>query len=156
MSFLVEMSLPKKEILSKMNHKSEEYIIHLIMLICMPDDVNKNHWMKEIYGFYPRTYKCKGTDKNPTAEEIYASIFGYCKDTFLDNFASYIDEINVKEDKELNYKAFNSEDIRQYLHEYSIWLAINLSNDSIVTSSSVFGKLEDLLNTYNDIEIKTK
>ena len=146
---LFEMAYPKRELLTNMHFKSEQYIYHLIMIFLMPKSKSLNHWKEEIYGFYPRTYKCKGSNKPPTTEEMYSALFGYAEDLFVKQINSYIDVINLKEKTNLNVKDVDANKLKEYIHEYTVWLVTELNQNEVVNKNDVYGKLDDLIYLYN-------
>ncbi len=75
-------------------------------------------------------------------------MFGYAEKDFESNFDGYIDEINVKEDIKLNHEEFNSENVKKFIHEYTLWLANHLNENEKVNRSLVYDELDDLISNY--------
>lgn len=115
----------------------------------MPNSDFVNHWKEEIYGFYPRAYKCKGSNKPPTTEEMYSALFGYAEDLFVAQIESYINVINIKEKTNLNVKNVDANKLKEYIHKYTVWLVTELYQKEVVNKNDVYGKLDDLIYLYN-------
>ena len=147
---ILEMALSKKEILNDLRAHSKTFIMHMIMLTIFNSKLTVNHWKKEIYSFYSSVPKCKNTNKYPTVEEIYSSIFGHIEDDFEYMFDSYIDVINVKEDVFIDPDIFSQEKIlkiKNFIRNYTLWISKKLSENGKVFSVDVFTKLNELLNS---------
>ena len=143
---LIEMSIPRQQVLFKLNNMSEIYITHLITLFCNSHPRAAIHWMDDIYSFYPKVDKCKHNDKFPTSSEIYSAIFGSVEKDFELYLPAYIDLVNIREKMNLDINKIDVEKLKSFIKEYSLWLSIYLSEKGTITNSLVHDKLNDLLN----------
>lgn len=145
---LLEFAHDKKSVGLKLMDNQDVLIEHLFKIYFLRDlrRYDVNHWMDEIYNFYNRIRKLKGTNKYPKSNFIYYYIFGGIEDIFDNIFENEISNIEYKYKVDIINP--NKVDIFYFVKDYVEWLSYKLSNDGRVSISDVHDKLKELLEIY--------
>lgn len=148
MIILTEFAYQKRLLLDKFYQLSDEFVDHMMCLYFLPDNPSFNHWKGEVVTFYQSCGKLKSTKKFPTYKELYHVIWGGQEDIFYEHFDGLINNLEFKEDVNINY---NEEDIlncHQFISDYVDWICKSLSTVGLVDRKSAYIKLDDLLKLY--------
>lgn len=122
-----------------------EVITHIAKLYLFPNNINKNHWQREIYAFISQVPKLKHSKKFPTAKWIVDKTIG-----------EYTDRLDVFEANLLFLKNSGIPNMRENataleLYEicqsYMNWLAEKLSTRGLVFEDEVKTQLTKLIDS---------
>ena len=66
--FVTELADSKKDLERSLKPITDNIIWHLFKLYLMPNNINRNHWKREIASFLNKVSKLTGSNKYPTAK----------------------------------------------------------------------------------------
>ena len=150
---MTEMAYSKKEIFQILFQLNDARITHLLKLFYFPTFTDYTAgWIITVYKTTSRIYRDKATNKLPTEEFIYNTIWGGQDDVFSAHLKGIVKDFNDKLDPDYKYLPviFNKNEakVRKYMTEYFKWLSKQLSKNGKVTLSEVSSVITQLLNKY--------
>lgn len=147
--FVTEFADSKREIERHLNDVTEPIIEHLFKIYCFPNDINRHHWAMEIYSFLNKVKKLTGSNRLPTAKQIYNWTYFKWKDLITDEkFMSRWLKGTQKHYNEIPQEldvAVVCEQFDYICEQYFKWLAYELSNYSYVYSDDIEDKINELV-----------
>ena len=148
MIILHEFARSAAEIRSRLYDKTLITVEHLTYLCLDPDNVNRDHWINEIYSFISSVGILKSTKKFPTKKFIYDSSYGDSRDTFtnITFMTKFIKAIIRKEnfvvDKSIEEVISIVDNVCM---EYFGWLSDELSKTGFVDKDEVKSVIDKLI-----------
>ena len=145
---ITEFAESKKEIERTLASATNNIIKHLFKLYCMPNNINRNHWIMEIANFLDEVKKLSGKNKFPTSKQIYDWTYFKWKDqiTDLNCIPGMVETIefdyHTVVDKSYDVISYEFDDICE---KYFKWLANELGTKGIVGHKSIYDKINELI-----------
>ena len=122
-----------------------EVIAHIAKLYLFPNNINKNHWQREIYAFISQAPKLKHSKKFPTAKWIVDKTIGEYKDR-LDVFEADLIFLKNSGMSDMRKNATALE-LYRICQSYMNWLAEKLSTLGVVFEDEVKAQLTKLIDS---------
>ena len=155
LSTLKEMAdgLPKIE--DHLRNSEEQRIQNLLQIFIWRNTTTLNHWCDELYTVCHNVARTKTKNKYPKEKFILQNIWLCWEDCYYDRLKNYIDDVeyketkNNKENKDVKIPNFSKNNFYNFMKDYHIWLAHNLSMNGMVTRINIKEKIKELLNKYS-------
>lgn len=146
--YINAMSESRKEIERSLSRITDVIVEHLIKLSVMPNHSARNHWKTEIAGHLSRIKRLDGSNKYPTAQDIYKWTYNKVRDNITD--VTYMTEMlydiateyNVDIDADPEEVCVSADRV---CHEYFTWLSKMLSTTGMVAKQRIYDKLDELV-----------
>lgn len=146
--YLNEFARSASEIRSRLYDKTLITVEHLIYIWFDPNNINRNHWISEIYSFINSVGILKNTKKFPTKEFIYKSSYGDSQDTFTNTvfMTKFIRSI-CKKEKFVTNKTIEEiiSAVDSVCVRYFGWLSDELSKTGFVDMDEVSSAINEIL-----------
>ena len=145
---ITEFADSKKEIERVLSSSTNNIIKHLFKLYCMPDSVNRKHWITEVANFLDSVKKLSGKNKFPNSNQIYEWTYDKWEDLITDvrcisGMIETIEfEYNIVIDKDYN---FISNEFNDICKNYFMWISNELSQKGIIGHRTIYYKINELL-----------
>lgn len=147
---LQEMAKTKSDIVKILEDRKLNIYNHLVYCYLWTDTENYNHWKGEIRAFIYETYSIKGTNKFPTAKQLYK----WCFEDWIIEVKRHIDVIveeaykkEQKSNKSLKLPKYDN-NMMNYICEYIMWLCENIADGEILTTEQVSNEIDLLIEKY--------
>jgi len=141
-----EMAETDREIKFKLSKSAEMIIEHFYKIYYMPLSDSKNHWITEIYSFINKVNKRKSTNKLPSKEYIYNSMFGNIEDIFDNVHETTLDYICTEYDLPMDIEGPEDKVILfNLLKDYFQWVAEELNTNGYLKLNEVRNKISQLI-----------
>lgn len=148
MIILHEFARSASEIRAHLFDKTQITVEHLTYLCIDPNNINRNHWISEIYSFINSVGILKSTKKFPSKDFIYKSSYGdsqdlFTNETFMNKFIkAVIKKENFSTDLSI-YGIMNLAD--SVCVQYFNWLADELSKAGFVDLDEVTDEIDKII-----------
>jgi hypothetical protein len=152
---LQEMAYPKDKVWQLLTRYEDTTFTHLLKLFYFRDFPEYfNNWSIAVYKsafFVHKIKKAHGKDKWPDAEDIYDWLWkSPWEDMFDTMHSGILKDFNDKSDPEYQnlpyvHSGGDEEGAREFMKNYYIWLARQLSKNGKVTKDDVQDKIKELL-----------
>lgn len=144
--------LPKIE--NHLRNSEEQRIQNLLQIFVWRNTSTINHWCDELYAICHDVSRTKNKNKYPKEKFILQNIWYCWEDCYNDRLNNYVDDVEQKENKNkkeneyVKVPNFSSINLYNFMKDYHLWLAANLSNKGMVGRLDVRSKVKELLNKY--------
>ena len=140
--YIKSSALKRSDLAADIESKTIPVMNALAQLYYFPNNVNKNHWRKEVWANFHRIQRIKRTNKLPSADFILLNTLECNKDQF-DVVKAYV------LDKEAEYspdfeRVDNDSRFRDLVRDYFEWLAVQFTSKTEISQVLVYDKLEEL------------
>lgn len=132
------MSRKLRDIGDDLDNKGKPLIRHLIKIALYPDHTSLNHWIDEIYSFLNQIDTYKGKNKAPSSDFIYNNLYSKGNYRYLYKWIKVIKQDYGDSD-------VSDYQVEQFVQNYIIWLSEELSDNLVVSKSSIRHKLMELI-----------
>ena len=149
--YIHAMSDAKRKIESTLRDATPKVIEHIAKLILMPDSESRNHWEKEIVTFIGKVSTLKGSNKWPTAKQIFSWTYGVDQDLVQRPAWVRVYMRNIARDEGCAFDPSRDYSIiLDYIcYHYFTWLSEQLSQQGIIDHQEAYALLDDLLADYS-------
>ena len=157
-SIIQEMAVPRKDMARLLGQWHSIIYRHLLKLFYFRENLRDfNGWSISVWKCMSDIPELKGvTGKNkwPDAQFIYNNMWGCYEDAFFDGWhKGTLKDFNYKGDPEFSglpyvHAGGNVETAGEFIKEYHIWLAKELSKKGKVSKGDVQDKIKELLDKY--------
>lgn len=137
----------KKDLEMQLSSQLDVCIEHMLYLLMFPTSTYTYHWEHEVYSFFSRSPKLKGTNKFPTKQQIISWTIEKREDVITDK--KYMEVLIQTCCEEESYS--NIYDVESVIAKfdsifvtYFEWLAEQLSTIGIVSPENTRTKLREL------------
>ena len=148
MIILSEFARSASEIRARLYDKTPITVEHIAYLCIDPNNINRNHWMSEIYSFINNVGILKSSKKFPSKKFIYDSSYGDSRDVFTNEkfMTKFINAIIKKENFSTDLTVFDIMTIvDNKCVEYFQWLAEVLSETGFVDIAEVIEEINTII-----------
>lgn len=148
--FVTELADSKKDLERSLKPITDNIIWHLFKLYLMPNNINRNHWKREIASFLNKVSKLTGSNKYPTAKQLYAWTYNKWWDVITDTsymkvmVRDILDEYTDIEEIRKTYPQI-CEEFNFICESYFKWLCEGLSEIGIVARADIYNKIDELV-----------
>lgn len=148
--FVTELADSKKDLERSLKPITDNIIWHLFKLYLMPDNINRNHWKREIASFLNKVSKLTGSNKYPTAKQLYVWTYNKWWDVITDTsymkvmVSNILDEYTDIEEIRKTYPQI-CEEFNFICESYFKWLCEELSGLGIVARVDIYNKIDELV-----------
>lgn len=145
---LFELAKSQSDIKYQLQFMTPKVVEHLIYLTIDPKNINRNHWIEEIYAFIHDIDICKINKKFPKKSFIYSNTYGSSQDKYTNipsmkkRLKGICDSENITFTDSI-YDIVNKIDF--VCSNYFDWLSYELSTYGVVTLEDVGKRLNKLL-----------
>lgn len=135
------ISLPKREIASRLEVTTRQLIFHLIKLYLYPDSIYTNHWNNDVYNTLHSVSTIKRSHKLPSKKFILDNTIGLNK-RFIPSLIKVIeDDYTDQNGESIEYTL---DEIESAMYMYFDWISSVLSRDGYLSRKSVYETLKEL------------
>ena len=150
---ITEYALKKQEMEWKLHDIVSPIVHRLIKCYLMPISESYNHWKSEIANSLREVKALKGTNKFPTAKQIYDWTYGSYYDSVNNQrwMKAVIQEIQEDYDILIDTPIYDlCLEINALCYNYFTWLSNVLSVNGFTSRKSIFDKIDKLIKQVNE------
>lgn len=144
---LYELSMSKKYIIDKLYDIRIKLNYHLIYCYFYTNSDSYNHWKTEIAGLVKNLPRISGTNKYPSEKQLKKWVINNNIEEINENIDFYVQD-SLEEENIKEIPKYNKQALINYLTEYWLWLSENISNGKNLLSSTVYNKIDELVEKY--------
>lgn len=141
--YLLEMSKPIQDVKQLLHDSEEQRILNLMQIFIIRGNTI-NHWINELYGCCNRTYKLKSNNRFLGKKSLENILWFEWEDCFYNWLPGYLFLVAKKEGK-TELPEFDEERLYQFMKDYHLWLAEQLSAKGQVSLKEVKDKIYSLI-----------
>ena len=148
--FVTELADSKRDLERSLKPITKQIIQHLFKLYLMPDNINRNHWKREIANFLSDVPRLVGNNKFPTSKQLYVWTYNKWWDVITDtNYMKVMVQDILDEYSDINEirKTYPQicEEFNSICETYFKWLCEKLSKNGIVARTDIYNKIDELV-----------
>lgn len=146
----------KKDVEMSLSSTIDICIQHILYLILFPGSAYTYHWEHEVYSFFSKSPKLKGTNKFPNKSQIYSWTYGKRSDVVTDiPYMTVLIQTCCEEED--YFDIYNASSVSSVLDDvctkYFNWLSTELSTVGIISPSASRETLHAILEQHGFSDI---
>lgn len=140
--YIKSSAMKRLDLAADIESKTIPVMNALAQLYYFPNNVNKNHWRKEVWANFHRIQRIKRTNKLPSFDFIMMNTLECNKDQF-----TVVKEFVIDKESDFNpdpERMHNDNKFRDLVRDYFEWLATQFTTKVEIRQTDIYNKLEEL------------